>query len=161
MCSKLENKIDSLNNDAEWLPKAFQQAQVHMKLLLSLGPCKIKFSPLDEKIYESFRKAFPDFDISNVDEDLQDELISGDNKLQWINWMDELKADLKDFDRKSLLRKRPDGDYTSMNTTFCHRAQFLAIEIARNKEGLNQKIADAYKQATSGVRASGGCCSRC
>lgn len=116
MCSKFENKINSLNDDGEWLPKAFQQAQVHMKLLLSLGPCKIKFSPLDEKIYESFRKAFPDFDVTNVDEDLQDEMISGENKDQWISWMDELKTDLKDFDRKSLLRKSPDGDYTSKNT---------------------------------------------
>ena len=81
MCSNFEGKIYTLNDDGtEWLPKAFQQAQVHMKLLLSLGPSKIKFSPLDEKIYESFRQAFPDFDISNVDEDLQEELRSGENK---------------------------------------------------------------------------------
>ncbi|CAG5105128.1 Oidioi.mRNA.OKI2018_I69.chr1.g1859.t1.cds [Oikopleura dioica] len=142
MCSNFEGKINTLNDDGtEWLPKAFQQAQVHMKLLLSLGPSKIKFSPLDEKIYESFRNAFPDFDD------------------KWINWMDQFKNDIKAFDSKSLLRKNPEGDYSSQNTTFCLRAQFLAIEIARNKEGLNQKIADAYKRATSG--RSGGCCSRC
>ena len=42
---------------------------------------------------------------------------------------------------------------------FCLRAQFLAIEIARNREGHNQKIVDDSKKAAAG--SSGGCCSKC
>ena len=49
--------------------RAIQQAEVHMKLLTSVGPSKMKFSPLDDELYRSFRKQSPDFDVMNIQED--------------------------------------------------------------------------------------------
>ena len=40
-----------------------------MRLLKALGPEKMKFSKMDDEIYESFRKEFPDFNVRKIDED--------------------------------------------------------------------------------------------
>ena len=55
---------------AVWAARAFQQAEVHMKLLKAVGPARMKFSKIDDEIYDSFRKEFPDFNIKKIDEDL-------------------------------------------------------------------------------------------
>ena len=55
---------------AVWAARAFQQAEVHMKLLKAVGPTRMKFSKMDDEIYDSFRKEFPDFNIKKIDEDL-------------------------------------------------------------------------------------------
>ncbi|CBY24801.1 unnamed protein product [Oikopleura dioica] len=142
--------------EANWAARAFQQAEIHMKLLLAVGPARMKFSPMDEELYQSFRKEFPDFDVVKIDEDA---MKSKEGKEQWRNWVNQFKDSLKDFNFGSLLRTDPTQDYSAENTIFCLRAQFLAIEIARNREGHNQKIVDDSKKAAAG--ASGGCCSKC
>ena len=63
----------------------------------------------------------------------------------------------------------PSDDYTEKNSCFALRVQFLAIEIARNKEGKNQKIFEAAKAAkeaeakaaAAAKKMGGGCCSKC
>lgn len=40
-----------------------------MKLLLAVGPERMKFTKIDNELYESFRKEFPDFDITACNED--------------------------------------------------------------------------------------------
>merc|ERR1712025_968998 len=75
--SKYDNTSDV---EANWAARAFQQAEVHMKLLLAVGPGRMKFSPLDEELYQSFRKEFPDFDVAKIDEDA---MKSKEGKEQW------------------------------------------------------------------------------
>ena len=101
---------------ADTLPKAFQQAQVHMKLLVAVGPNKMKFSPQDDAIYESFRKEFPKFNVTNVKEDLHEAMKSGENAEKWKNWVDQFKDTLKDAENGSLLRIDPDNGYTTENS---------------------------------------------
>lgn len=101
---------------ADWLPKAFSQAQIHIKLLLALGPDELKFSPLDEEIYQSFRREFPIFEVGLVEEDLHEAMQTGNASKQWINWVLEWKDKVKDWDQGSLLRKDPNQDYVSGNT---------------------------------------------
>ena len=38
------------------------------------------------------------------------------DKDKWIKWMDQFKNEVNAFDSKSLLRKNPEGDYSSQNT---------------------------------------------
>ena len=101
---------------ADTLPKAFQQAQVHMKLLVAVGPNKMKFSPQDDAIYESFRKEFPTLNVRNVKEDLHEAMKSGENAEKWKNWIDQFKDTLKDAENGSLLRIDPDNGYTTENS---------------------------------------------
>jgi len=129
-------------SDVSWVERAIQQAEVHMKLLTSVGPSKMKFSPLDDELYRSFRKQFPDFDVMNIQEDA---LRNKDDIKRWKNWRNQYKDTLKDCKACSLVRIDPTQDYSGSNKMFCFRAQFLAIEIARNREGYNQKIVDDCK----------------
>ena len=54
---------------AAWAARAFQQAEIHMKLLTAVGPERMKFTQIDQELYDSFRENFPDFNIENVDEE--------------------------------------------------------------------------------------------
>lgn len=54
---------------AAWAARAFQQAEIHMKLLCSVGPDRMKFTKIDQELYDSFRATFPDFNIDNIDEE--------------------------------------------------------------------------------------------
>ena len=40
-----------------------------MKLLTAVGPERMKFTQIDQELYDSFRESFPEFDIKNVDEE--------------------------------------------------------------------------------------------
>lgn len=47
---------------------------------------------------------------------------------------------MEDFNFGTLLRNRPGEDYAADNAFFVTRFQFLCVEIARNKEGLNESL---------------------
>ena len=57
------------NISAAWAARAFQQAEIHMKLLTAVGPERMKFTQIDQELYDSFRENFPDFNIETVDEE--------------------------------------------------------------------------------------------
>merc|ERR1712088_1098634 len=86
-----------------------------MKLLTAVGPERMKFTQIDQELYESFRETVPDYNFG------------------------------------TLLRLNPNDDYSEKNTCFALRVQFLAIEIARNKEGSNKAI---YEKAAAAALAA-------
>ncbi|CAG5127636.1 unnamed protein product, partial [Candidula unifasciata] len=59
---------------------------------------------------------------------------------KWRNFCESFKEEIEDYNMGTLLRLDCEGDYTPENTTFSVRTQFLAIEIARNKEGYNSCV---------------------
>merc|ERR1711972_483722 len=129
--------------EAVWAARAFQQAEVHMKLLTAVGPERMKFTKMDQELYDSFREEFPDFDIVAIKEE---EMKCEKNKEKWRNWCNKYEKTVQDFNFGTLLRINPAEDYTSENTIFALRVQFLAIEIARNKEGQNKTIYENMKK---------------
>lgn len=58
----------------------------------------------------------------------------------WRDFCEKYKTRIDNYNFATLLRLRCDGDYTPENTTIAPRIQFYAIEIARNREGLNDEI---------------------
>ena len=91
-----------------------------------------------------------------------------EGKEKWRNWCEQYKERVQDYNFGTLLRLDPSDDYTEKNSCFALRVQFLAIEIARNKEGKNQKIFEAAKaakeaaaKAAAAGKMGGGCCSKC
>ena len=85
-----------------------------------------------------------------------------EGKEKWRNWCEQYKERVQDYNFGTLLRLDPTDDYTEKNSCFALRVQFLAIEIARNKEGKNQKIFEAAKAAKeAAAKSGGGCCSKC
>ncbi|NXR65589.1 PBDC1 protein, partial [Rhadina sibilatrix] len=57
---------------------------------------------------------------------------------------------VEDFNFGTLLRLDSRRDYSEENTILAPRIQFLAIEIARNREGCNQQVHSSAREETSG-----------
>merc|ERR1719153_35826 len=129
-----------------------------MKLLTAVGPERMKFTQIDQELYDSFRENFPDFNIETVDEE---SMKNKEGKEKWRNWCEQYKERVQDYNFGTLLRLDPSDDYTEKNSCFALRVQFLAIEIARNKEGKNQKIFEAAKAAKEATATTTLCCFCC
>ena len=56
-----------------------------------------------------------------------------------------MKEVVEDFNFATLLRLDCTSDYSEANTILVTRAQFVAIEIARNREGLNDGLNEKFK----------------
>ncbi|NXB77552.1 PBDC1 protein, partial [Donacobius atricapilla] len=57
---------------------------------------------------------------------------------------------VEDFNFGTLLRLDSRREYSEENTIFATRIQFLAVEIARNREGCNDRVYGSAQQETSG-----------
>jgi len=139
---------DQLGNDPKleekWAEMAGKHAETYEKLLTAIKPKgKLRLTKIDDEIYSSFRAAFPQLKIDIVNED---QLKSATNKVLWRDWLMQYKErdEVKDFHFGTLLRANCSKGYQmemgGANAIIVPRMQFLAIEIARNKEGLNDKF---------------------
>jgi hypothetical protein len=64
----------------------------------------------------------------------------------WRPFIEGYEKKVQDFNFGTLLRVKAAGGYDPDNTTFATRLQFFAIEIARNREGLNDVHNTSNKQ---------------
>ena len=112
-----------------------------MKLLQSIkDKSKLKLTQHDNDIYHHFRTAFPSLDVTTLTEN---GLKSESGKKKWREFCNVYKdgGKVNDFNFACLLRLSCSGDYEeSDNVTIVPKIQFLAIEIARNREGRNDKV---------------------
>jgi len=135
--SHLTNSAENYENDASveelWVRKACRYADVHQKLISTIDPTLLKLTKHDDRIYEAFKTQFPGFSIENVE---IESLKSDANKEKWRSFCDEFK-DVESFNFGTLVRLNCREKYTQANTILVTRIQFLALEIARNREGMN------------------------
>ena len=93
---------------------------------------------MDDEILSHFKESFPDFDpAATIDED---SMKSKDGKEKWRNFMNTYEKTIDDFNFGTMLRNNPKAEYSEKDTIFAMRMQFYAIEIARNRAGLNDWI---------------------
>lgn len=102
--------------------------------MCSVDPRYLKLTPLDDHIYKSFRDEFPTLDVRVM---LESELKSATGKEKWRPYCERFKHCLDDYSFGTLLRIDADKEYTEENTMLVIRVQFYAIELARNREGIN------------------------
>lgn len=114
--------------------------ELHFNLLCSVDPRALKLTPFDEVIYKTFREDFPDLKIDQLDEE---ELKSASSKTKWRSFIEKFDK-LEDFSFGTLIRADASKDFSPENSIFVVRVQFLAIEIARNREGCNDHIRKNY-----------------
>lgn len=69
----------------------------------------------------------------------EEELKSSGSKLKWRNFIEKFNK-LDDFAFGTLIRADSSKEFSPENSVFVVRVQFLAIEIARNREGCNDSI---------------------
>merc|ERR1719277_100121 len=65
---------------------------------------------------------------------------SKEGKEKWRPFMNQFEGTIEDWNMGSLVRLDADEEMDEKNTTFAPRVQFLAIEIARNREGYNDNL---------------------
>lgn len=115
------------------------------QILCSVDPKFLKLTPYDDQIYKVFRETFPDLKLEKLNDD---KLKTPEAKAKWRPFCQQFKDYVEDYSFGTLLRADCTGDYSEENSMFTTRIQFYAIELARNREGLNDGLREKYKPRT-------------
>jgi len=134
-------EADKYVNDSKiemsWAVKAYEHAEIHYDIITTLDPSFLSLSSTDDFIYNEFRSDFPDFNIEHIEEM---DLKSPAAKFKWRHFCNKFEKKVDAFNYGTLLRLDPCLEYDEANSIFATRIQFLAIEIARNREGITKKL---------------------
>lgn len=111
------------------------------QLLCSVDPKLLRLTPFDDQIYQTFREDFPNMNVEKVAEN---ELKNPSAKHKWRSFIEKFNK-LEDYSYGTLMRADANQEFGPHNSILVVRIQFWAIEIARNREGYNDKIRYKYK----------------
>ncbi|KAJ5550829.1 hypothetical protein N7461_005527 [Penicillium sp. DV-2018c] len=129
-----------------YLTLAVEHLMTYWSILEKVKGSQLRLTKQDNEIYESFMEAFPDFDPAATLS--EDEMKSKAGKEKWRTWMMKWEK-VEDFNFGTIIRTRADAEYDQDTTIFGVRMQFYAIEIARNRAGLNDWIYEKAQKASS------------
>ncbi|TFL07438.1 DUF757-domain-containing protein [Pterulicium gracile] len=138
-----------LEIEKQFAVKAVEHAQTYWNLLEKVEPKELKLTKLDDEIYDHTMTTFPELaeaphsKLVKLDEDW---MKSADGKERWRKFMMEYEKKIKDYNFGSLIRTDATKEYGETNTIFVTRIQFYAIEIARNRLGLNAEAHEIAKK---------------
>lgn len=124
--------------EKQFAVKAVQHMETYWNILEKIPGSKLRLTKFDDEIYEHLKKEFPDFDAAATLN--EDEMKSKAGKERWRQFIAEYEKKVDDYNFGTLLRASPKTEYDQDGTIFAVRMQFYAIEIARNREGLNDWI---------------------
>ncbi|CAJ0586394.1 unnamed protein product, partial [Mesorhabditis spiculigera] len=132
--------VNDVSIELAWAAKAYERAGVHMNLLMSCKTDGLRLHREHDEVYQAFRAGWPDLDVQAITED---DLKSEDAKNRWREFCDKFK-EVDDFNLGTLLRKDAGQAYTENNCIIAPKIIFLAIEGARNREGINERNKESY-----------------
>ena len=117
----------------------------YWSILEKMPGSKLRLTKMDDDILAHFNREFPDFDLkATINED---EMKSKAGKERWRNFINEYEKKIEDFNFGTMLRANPAWEYGEKETIFAVRMQFYAIEIARNRAGLNDWVYEKAQKA--------------
>ncbi|BFZ58424.1 hypothetical protein PYCC9005_005486 [Savitreella phatthalungensis] len=131
--------------EKQFAVKAVQHLEIYWKLLSMRKGSELQLTKLDDAIYLHLVSAFPQYSTKEGTAEPLDEdrMKSSEGKAAWRTFMMKYEKVVDDYNFGTMLRKRADDEYTESNTIFAPRMQFLAIEVARNRFGLNDWVYEA------------------
>ncbi|KAF4509772.1 hypothetical protein G6O67_003910 [Ophiocordyceps sinensis] len=139
---KAEDAGNMEEMEKQFAVKVVQHMQTYWSILEKVKGSTIRLTKIDDDIYGHLKEAFPDFDpAATIDED---EMKSKSGKARWRAFMMVYENKVDDYNFGTMVRNSYKVEYEENTTIFVPRMQFYAIEIARNKNGLNDWI---YEQA--------------
>lgn len=128
--------------EKQFAVKVVQHMQTYWSILEKVKGSSLRLTKMDDEIYQHLQEAFPEFDpAKTIDED---EMKSKTGKQRWRDFMMQYEKKIDDYNFGTMVRNNPKAEYDEDTTIFVPRMQFYAVEIARNKKGLNDWI---YEQA--------------
>lgn len=149
--SVLSRPAEEFENDptveAMWAIKTAEHARIYFDLLSSVDPKGLKLTRHDDKIYEAFRKQFPELKLDVLKED---ELKNEEGKKEWREFCEKFKDVVEDYNFGTLVRTDCKGEYSEENSFIVPRVMFYALEIARNREGYNDSIRTKFRENQNG-----------
>lgn len=135
-----ENAENLEDIEKQFAVKAVMQAETYFSLLEKIPGSKLKLTQHDDDIHEEFLKAFPEYATPEAVAEINEEdMKSKSGKERWREFCEKFN-EVEDYNFGTLLRTRSKDEYTQEGTIFVVRIQFYAIEIARNRAGLNDWI---------------------
>ncbi|KAF8237616.1 DUF757-domain-containing protein [Tricholoma matsutake] len=143
-----ENAQNLMEIEKQFAVKAVEQAQTYWNLLTNVAPRSLSLTKIDDEIFEHTMKAFPEFSgtahekLINLDEDW---MKSAEGKQRWRVFIESYAKKVKDHNFGSLVRTDAKKEYAETNTIFVTRIQFYAIEISRNRLGVNDEAHENAK----------------
>ncbi|KAH6623210.1 putative polysaccharide biosynthesis protein [Chaetomium tenue] len=137
------DEADNLEDiEKQFAVKVVQHMQTYWSILERVKGSSLRLTRMDDDIYDHLKKDFPDFDpAETIDED---QMKSKEGKERWRNFMMVYEKKIDDYNFGTMMRSNPKWEYGREETIFVPRMQFYAVEIARNRAGLNDWI---YEQA--------------
>ncbi|KAL3257690.1 hypothetical protein ABHI18_006620 [Aspergillus niger] len=131
--------------EKQFAVKAVEHLMTYWSILEKVPGSQLRLTKMDDDILESFQKEFPDFDPAETLN--EDKMKSKEGKEKWRNWINQYEKVIEDFNFGTMLRASPNVEYDRDTTIFAMRMQFYAIEIARNRAGLNDWIYERAQKA--------------
>jgi hypothetical protein len=142
MCADIVANPILVQIEKQFAVKAVQHMSTYWAILEKVKGSSLRLTKIDDEIYEHLKKDFPEFDpAETIDED---QMKSKEGKQKWRDFMMKYEKRVDDYNFGTLLRSNPKSEYDQEGTIFVPRMQFYAVEIARNRHGLNDWI---YEQA--------------
>lgn len=135
-----ENAENNEEIEQQFAVKAVMQAETYWNLISKVQASKLKLTRHDDDIFTALLEDFPEFkDPKNVAVISEEEMKSTLGKAKWRAFCEKFN-EVDDYNFGTLLRPDVAGEYTQENSIFAVRIQFYAIEIARNRYGLNDWV---------------------
>jgi len=137
------NKAENLEDiEKQFAVVAVEYAETYWTLLEKIGGRNLRLTPIDDEIYADLLETFPEFQQGVeagkcIDENVMKSKLGKD---KWNKFASRYEKRVNDFNFGSLLRIRSDEGLTHDNTIFSFRVQTMAIEIFRNRHGLNDWV---------------------
>ncbi|KAK0725225.1 polysaccharide biosynthesis-domain-containing protein [Lasiosphaeris hirsuta] len=147
-------EADNLEDiEKQFAVKAVQHMATYWSILEKMKGSVLRLTKIDDEIYEHLTRDFSDFDpAATIDED---EMKSKVGKERWRKFMMTYEKKVADYNFGTILRISPKSEYGQDTTIFVPRMQFYAVEIARNRNGLNDWIFEqAQKEKAEAAKSS-------
>lgn len=123
--------------EKQFAVKAVMQAETYWGLLEKIPGSKLKLTKYDDEIFVQLLEDFPEFKEPATAAVISEaSMKSPSGKAKWRTFCEKFK-DIEDYNFGTLLRSKSTDEYSQEGTIFVVRIQFYAIEIARNRYGLN------------------------
>ncbi|BGP36194.1 hypothetical protein JCM10450v2_000092 [Rhodotorula kratochvilovae] len=137
-----ENAQNDEGIEMQFAVMCMEQAEVYFGLITKIKPSELKrLTKWDDEIVEAFLAAFPEYDDADKLRLLSEEEIkSPAGKRRWRDFMMPFAKKIDEYNFGTLIRLDCTKDYTQENSMFGYRLQFYALEILRNRKGLNDAV---------------------
>ncbi|KAH6645455.1 polysaccharide biosynthesis-domain-containing protein [Truncatella angustata] len=134
--------------EKQFAVKVVQHMEIYWSILEKVKGSTIRLTKFDDDIYDHVKKDFPEFDPAKTVS--EDEMKSPEGKKRWREFMMQYEKQIDDYNFGTMVRADPKTEYTQYGTIFVPRMQFYAIEILRNRAGLNDWIYEQAQEAKAG-----------